>query len=149
MAAAAAWAAEPQATTSNTVITATKLTFDYRNHHAVLEGNVVVRDPSVRIEADRMTIVFEADNTAKIVTAMGNVRIDQADKKATCQRAVYQVKLGRLDLSGNPVVRRNQDVLRSKKTITFWRDEDRMEGDEIELTVYPSRGGTFDGILKE
>ena len=134
----------PEEGTNVTIITAAQLTYDYLNHNAVFRTNVVVRDPSVRIESDLMTIVFDATNSPKVVTACGNVKIWQQDKKGTCQKAVYQVPIGRLDMSGSPVLSRAQDTL-TGKVITFWRNEDRMEGEEIQMVIY-NRGGATNGL---
>jgi lipopolysaccharide transport protein LptA len=142
VAAAAVWAQEAPEGTNSTVITSRKLTYDYRNRYATFEGDVVVTDPGVRMEADRMTVLFNTEGAPDKVVAVGNVRIEQADKRAVCGRAVYQVTLGRLDLSEKPVVRRGQDILRGK-TITFWRNEDRMEGSDVRMVIYQGGEGAL------
>ena len=134
--------------TNGTVITSKKLTFDYRNHVAVFEKDVVVTDPSVKIESDRLTVVFEKDNNPDKIIAMGNVRITTEDKRAVCERAVYQVKLGRLDLAGNPVVRRGQDVLKGR-LLTFWKDQEKVEGEDVHLEMYMQGEESLKTLLKE
>ena len=144
----AAFAADATDATNRTVITSKRLSFDYQSHFAVFEENVVVTDPTVKIRADKMTVAFEADNTPKWITAVGNVHIEQADKKATCQRAIYQVKTGRLDLTGNPVMKRGQDLFKGT-VITVWRDQDKMEGQDVQLIFSSGNDDGVKALLKE
>lgn len=134
--------------TNETVITSKRLTFDYRNHYALFEEDVVVTDPSVKILADKLTVLFDEENSAKTIVGTGNVRIVQTDKNAVCEKAVYQVKAGRLDLSGNPVLRRGKDVLKGK-VITFWRDQEKMEGEDVQLVIQYESGRSPESLLEE
>lgn len=134
--------------TNSTVITSQKLSFNYRSRFAVFEGNVFVSDPQVQIWADRMTVIFEKDNSMKMVTAAGNVRIQESDRNATCEKAVYDVRSGKFILSGSPVVRRGQEFLKGK-VLVFWRNEETMEGEEVELKIIPSKGQGVQELLKE
>jgi lipopolysaccharide transport protein LptA len=113
-------------TGSNTVITADEMTFDYKGSVATFLGNVKVVDPQLRLDADKVTVTFEGTNAVKAVTATGNVRLSQVDKTATCHKAVYLARDGEVRLTGNVVVRRQNDSL-SGPEIIFWVNEDRMQ----------------------
>lgn len=111
--------------TNETVITSSRLVYDYGRGVAVFEKDVVAVDPEVKIETDKLTVIAEGTNAVKSVTAEGNVRITTVDKKATCDRATYVAANGELVLTGNAKVSRGADVMEGDK-ITFWTNEDRV-----------------------
>lgn len=129
-----------------TVITSRRLDFDYPRKTAVFEGDVVVTDERVVIKADQMTAVFSAGNQPEMITAVGNVRIEQEDRVATCDRATYSVKSGLLVLTGRPVVKRGAEIM-SGSRIIFSRDDDKVKCEDAVLRIAPGQGG-FDGLLK-
>lgn len=108
-----------------TVITSDKLTFDYPNHFALFDGNVVVVDPQMTLYADKMTVLFSASNKVSEIKAEGKVYIVQEDKQARAEVAQYNVDQGIIVMTGKPQVTRGQDVLTGDK-ITFWRDQNKM-----------------------
>ncbi len=131
---------------AQTVITSRRLDFDYPKRTAVFEGDVVVSDARVTIKADQMTALFSEGNQPEMITAVGNVRIEQEDRVATCERATYSVKSGLLVLTGRPMVRRGAEVM-SGSRIIFSRDDDKVKCEDAVLRIAPGQGG-FDGLLK-
>ena len=85
---------------SRTVITSEHLSFDYERMIATFEGNVSIKDPDIRMTADRMLMFFEGTNQVRSVTATGNVRFWQGDRSATCKRAIYLSRSGEVILTG-------------------------------------------------
>ena len=65
-----------------TVISSDRLEYDAPKLRAVFERNVVVSDPSLKLKADRLTVVFKEDNTVQMIVAEGQVVLSQADKRA-------------------------------------------------------------------
>ncbi len=133
--------------TNATVITSKRLTFDYAERKAVFEENVKVVDPSVTITADQITVTFGADNQPETVMAAGHVRVEQTDRWATCQRAVYSVKSGLLVLTGRPKLVRGQDVLQGSRII-FYRYEEKAKCEDAVLTIFPGESG-LDKMMKD
>ncbi|MBN1671332.1 MAG: hypothetical protein JXR37_09880 [Kiritimatiellae bacterium] len=135
--------------TNRTVITSDRLVFDYQGRQAVFEGNVLVEDPQMRVKADTLTVVFLEQNQIKTITAEGHVRLHQADMVALGQKAVYEVPEGRLVLTGEPRIRRGNDVL-SGETITFLRAENKVICEpNARLIVYPGEMGSLDDLFKD
>ncbi len=122
--------------TNGTVITAQKLTYDYKRSIAVFEGDVVVVDPQMRMAADKIIVVFEGTNSVKTLTAQGNVHITSEDREATCVTAVYKNLGGEVIMTGTPVLKRGRDTLRGDK-ITFWINEERVVSEPGVLTFFP------------
>jgi lipopolysaccharide export system protein LptA len=110
---------------TNTVITSDEMEFDYKRSIATFDRNVKVTDPQRTITADKIVMTFDGTNSVKSVTATGNVKIWQAEKVATCRKAVYTAATGEIDLTGNVWVTRGQDTLATEEVI-FWVNEDRM-----------------------
>ena len=128
---------------SKTIITSNEMSYDYKRSIAIFQDNVVVIDPQVRLEADALTVLFGSTNEIKSVTAVGNVRIKSDDKAATCNKAIYLAQSGKIFLTGNARLIRNNDTLEGKQ-ITFWLNEERVLCKPGRLTIYSDqeRSGT-------
>ena len=96
--------------TNKTVVTADRLTFDYKKYTAIFENHVVVTDPRMNIESDRLTLIFNNTNEIKSVTAVGNVRLKSEDKTGTCNKAVYLAETEEVVLTGNARLKRGFKV---------------------------------------
>lgn len=133
--------------TNSTVIVSKRLDFDYSKHTAVFDGDVVATDPRVKISADQITALFSTNNQPEMITAVGNVRIEQDKRKALCDRAVYSLRSGLLVLTGKPRVIQEGNVL-SGSRIIFSRDDDKVKCEDSTLRIVPGQGGGFDDLLK-
>ncbi len=116
----------PLATTGTTVITSRRLEFDNRKRQAVFEGNVLVQDATMRMRTDRLMVFFDEAEQPSRIEAAGSVVIMQENRLARSQAAVYDIVAGTMVLTGSAEVRRGRDLLKGD-TITFWRDQDRIE----------------------
>jgi len=115
------------------------MTFDYKRYIAVFEEDVVAIDPEVDIRSDKLTVLFNNTNSVKSVTAVGNVRMRQDNKMATCRKAVYIVETGKIVLLGEATLRRGRDSVTGDE-ITFWIDEDRITCIPGRLIIFPEEG---------
>jgi lipopolysaccharide transport protein LptA len=136
---AAGLPAIPSAGTNETVITSRRLDFDYPRRTAVFDGDVVVTDVRVTIRSDQMTALFSTNNQPDMITAVGNVLIEQQDRQATCERATYSVRSGLLVLTGKPIVKRGTEVM-SGTRIIFSRDDDKVKCEDAVLRIAPGQG---------
>lgn len=108
-----------------TVITSESLVYDSENQSAVFETDVLVTDPDMKLQADKLMVKFDEDNQINYIQADGNVYIEQADKKAWSESASYDLESGKVVLVGDPLIQQGRDMLQGDR-ITFWRDESRM-----------------------
>ena len=127
--------------TNGTTVTSEHLEFDYKNMTATFEGNVVVEDPQMRLEAARMTVLFEGQSSVKQIIAVGKIRMRHEDMTATCDKAGYLATEGKVVLSGNARVVRGKDTV-AGNTITVWTQEERMTCEPGVLTILPPSGET-------
>lgn len=111
--------------TNSTVITSTRLSFDQQKRQAVFDENVVVTDREIKILADCLKVFFTEDNKVDRIEAEGHVTIIRDDLKATGKKATYDIKDGKMQLTGDPLIQRNQDQL-TGQTITLWRNSKRI-----------------------
>ncbi|MEI6218804.1 MAG: LptA/OstA family protein, partial [bacterium] len=109
------------ASTNSTVITADKLTFDYEKGYGDLEDNVHVVSSEMSIDADRIVLKFQENNQITNLVATGSVSIRQGDGFATCSTARCDVATGEVVLTGSPVLRRGQEVMKGT-VITIVRE---------------------------
>lgn len=115
--------ADPNAT----IVTSDKLTFDYKKRFALFEGTVVVNDPRLQLQTDRLTLIFTEDGRVSTIKAEGKVLLSQDDKKARSDIATYDVISGKIVLAGGPPqVMQGRNIMEGE-VITFWRDEQRVE----------------------
>ena len=135
-------AAQPaEAEEEVTIITADKLTADYKQRYALFEGNVVVTDPQMQLTADKLMVTIDANNKLKSIKAEGKVNIRQADKLAKAEEATYDIEAGKIVMTGKPRVMRGKDMLEGE-TITMFRNESRiLVHPRARLVVYPEKGG--------
>jgi lipopolysaccharide transport protein LptA len=102
------------------------LDMDYEKNIAVFHQDVIVEDPRMKMTADKMTVFFQPDSkTVEKVIAKGRVRFKKETKSAMADMAVYTAGDGKIVLTGNPKVKKGQDVISGEK-ITFFRDDQRM-----------------------
>ncbi len=132
-----------------TIITSDKLTYDAERQFIVFENNVVVRDPSLKMTADHMTVNLGEDQEVKSILAVGNVVLTQEDRQAWAQRASYDLDEGIIVLEGEPRVMRGRDLLAGDR-ITFWRDDQRMVCEpHARLVIQPDSEGIRNGLKRE
>jgi len=131
-------------------IAADRLEVDRKAHTATYAGNVVARDSTLTILADRMEFTFdEAMQEVERVRALGRVRIaERGGREATADAATYFAREGKVLLEGNARAWQEENVV-TGTTMTLYLREDRHvvegEGDaRVHAVIYPRRdpGGT-------
>jgi lipopolysaccharide export system protein LptA len=96
-------------------ISAVSVEIDEKTGTALYRGNVVVKQGSVRIEADRLEVRMEKKRVGVVIATGKPVRMrgrldDRPDELlANAERLVYRVALRELDLSGNAWIRQGTD----------------------------------------
>jgi len=149
---------------NETHVTAKRADYDISRNVLVLDGDVVVRDPRVTIKADQITMLMSTNREPEMVTAVGNVDIEQdlspavtpdSEKKvpatkgfrrAVCGRAVYSVRSGITVLTDKPVITQEGMTLRGSRII-YSRDEDKVHIDNSSGSFLPAEGKSDFGDL--
>ncbi len=128
-----------QGVTNNqeTVITSESLMFDYGRSTCVFEGSVVVTEPRVKLECEKLYVFFDATNNVDSVVATDSVRVTQQDKLGTCDRAVYTAKTGAIVMTGHAKLRRGRDSINGDE-ITIYVDSEKVTCKPGRLVVFPS-----------
>jgi lipopolysaccharide export system protein LptA len=116
---------------------------------ATFTGNVVARQGDVTIYGDKLVVSY-SEESEEVSTAevFGNVRIVQGNRRAQSAHGIYDAKLAKITLDGNPKVYQGNDIL-SGKLIIYYLDEDRSEvtsgpGERVDAVIHP-RGKASDG----
>ncbi|HZV82463.1 MAG TPA: lipopolysaccharide transport periplasmic protein LptA [Geobacteraceae bacterium] len=122
---------------------------DNNRKMATFSGNVVARQGDVTIYSDKLVVSYSQES-GEISTAevIGNVRIVQGSRRAQSAHGIYDAKLAKITLDGNPKVFQGSDVI-SGKLIIYYLDEDRSEvtsgpGERVDAVIHP-RGKASDG----
>ena len=137
----------PAAAPAVTVITAEKLTFDYKQSYAVFENDVKVADPGLDLTCERMTVHFDKEDDVESIVAKGSVLIVQDDFSATSEIATYDVKGGNIKLEVNPTVHKGRDVLKGG-TIIYNRFTEKLQADkDVTVILHKKEGDARESIL--
>lgn len=103
------------------------MTADNKSRVAVFTGKVVSKQGDVTIFSDKLVVTY-ADNGGDVekVEAFGSVRIVQLNRTGFGDQAVYESRIGRIVLTGNPRVVQGGDSV-TGKVITYYVDEDKSD----------------------
>lgn len=117
---------------------------------AVAKGNVILTGTNIRITCDQLTLVADrlvgagSDNAVpvaekfKYILATGKVRVLQADREATCERAEIFPREDKVVLSQGPVlIDRDSGAVATGEPIILWRGQRALDGNNVRIT-FPS-----------
>jgi len=144
-----------------TIITADSMDLDIGRNVAVFTGNVQVDDVQMKIFCHKMIINFAGENdkgdkmstnkSVKNIICLKNVviirKVSGADakggeQKAIAEKAIYDVKAGKITLMDSAELRRGPDSL-TGEVIIFWLDSERLsvpEKPRLQIRSKPNRG---------
>jgi len=123
--------------TQETVITSESLMFDYGRSTCVFEGDVVVTEPRVKLECEKLYVFFDATNNVDSVVATDSVRVTQDNKRGTCDKAVYTAKTGAIVMTGDAKLKRGRDSINGDE-ITIYVNSEKVTCKPGRLVVFPS-----------
>ncbi|WP_263630814.1 lipopolysaccharide transport periplasmic protein LptA [Geomonas agri] len=118
------------------------LNTDNEKKTATFEGKVVARQGDMTLYTDRLVVSYGGpNNEVSQVEAFGNVRIVQEERQATGAHGVYDPKLARIVLDGNPKVVSGEDVV-TGKIITYYVNEQKSvvtsgPKERVEAVIHP------------
>jgi lipopolysaccharide export system protein LptA len=124
-------------------IKSNELSADNKGKTAIFKGKVVAKQGDITIYADTLTVNYGYEkNDVDKIEANGNVRIVQGNRIGTASNSVYDNKLGKITLTGNPKVTEGAANTISGNTITYYIDEERSEvrsdgQKRVETTIQP------------
>jgi lipopolysaccharide transport protein LptA len=134
--------AKPAVVTRESVITAAKIEFDNKEGVILFDENVFVDDAQFLMRSDRLLVFMESTNDVNQIMAIGHVNITNANRTASCNKAVYTKKDGKIVMTGDARLKQQGkqagDV--SGDRITIWVDDERMVVEPGTVTLPP---GTF------
>ncbi|MBW2059504.1 MAG: lipopolysaccharide transport periplasmic protein LptA [Deltaproteobacteria bacterium] len=121
------------------------LVWEHKAHKATFHEDVVARQQDLEIRSDSLTIYFnQTDSDITRLVAEGNVKILQMDRRAFCEKAVYDRTQERIVLEGNPVIRQGQNEIRGQRVIYFVRENRSVveggQGGRVRVTLVPEKG---------
>lgn len=112
--------------TAETVITSSRLEYDYKESVVLFEENVKVNDPQFTMSADRVLVFLEGTNDVRQVRALGNVVLTSDNRTARCNQAVYTKADGKIVMTGEVMLQRAKDQLWGKEAV-IWVNDQRMQ----------------------
>ncbi len=123
-------------------ITADHLSADNVRESVTFEGNVVVKQDDVTLQADRVVAEYSREaRTVEKITADGNVRVTQGKREAHAARAVFYNLEQRIVLSGGADLAYGENTLKGE-TMTIYLRENRSvvtggEGGRVRAVIQP------------
>ncbi len=123
-------------------ITADHLSADNARETVTFEGNVVVKQDDVTLEADRVVAEYSRESrSVEKITADGHVRVVQGKREARAARAVFYNLEQRIVLSGGADLAYGENTLKGE-TMTLYLRENRSvvtggEGGRVRAVIQP------------
>jgi lipopolysaccharide transport protein LptA len=131
------------------VITAARVEFDNKEGVILFDENVLVDDAQFIMRSDRLLVFMEGTNDVQQIMAVGHVNITNANRAASCDKAVYTKKDGQIVMTGNARLMQQgaQGGQVTGERITIWVDDERIEVTQGPRVVLPP--GTFNKVDKK
>jgi len=113
-----------------------------KENTVTFKGNVVAKQEDTTLYANTLVIRYEAETKKlKDITAIGNVKIVQLDRRATGQKATFQQEENKVVLDGDAVVREGENEIRGERVI-FYVNEERSiveggKGSRVNTRITP------------
>jgi lipopolysaccharide export system protein LptA len=125
-------------------VTSQQLEADNTQMVIIFTGNVVAKQAEMTIYADVARVYYEKKeegNEVREIVATGNVRIQEADRLATCQKAVFNNGEQKIVLTGQPKVWQGKDMVSGEKIIILL-EEDKSFAESgpdqrVEVVLFP------------
>ena len=125
-------------------ITSQQLEADNKQLVITFTGNVVAKQGEMTIYADVARVYYEKKeegNEVREIVATGNVRIQEADRLANCEKAVFTNAEQKIVLTGQPKVWQGKDMVSGEKIIILL-EEDKSFAESgpdrrVEVILYP------------
>lgn len=130
----------------DTVITSSRMEYDYSRSSIIFEENVIVQNPEYTMTCERLVVMLNSTNDVKWIKATRNVILVNGDRNAKCDEAIYTKADGKVVMTGREVlVQRAKDQMSGTK-ITIWLNDERVECEPArmvlqESTVNSKKGG--------
>lgn len=152
-------------TNGRTDITAKKITMRNQENKAIFEGNVVLKKGVLVVHSDVMVVFLKPNDSqtdgvapkvarkgteelptisnraVSMIEATGKVKIEKADGRATCRKAVYSEDERKIILTGDPIAWQHGTRVSGKKIIMFLDDDRTIVEGESRVMIEPEGGG--------
>ena len=135
-----------------TIITSTRLEYDYAESAILFEENVRVEDAEYTLTADRVLVMLDGTNDVRQIRALGHVVLINGERTARCPEAVYTKKTGQIVMSGQndtAVQLTNKDDKIWGRKITIWLDDQRMLCEPARLSLIDANPAKTSGQGKD
>lgn len=114
---------------------------DLAQRTSTFTGHVVVKEPRMQMQSDKMVVYFGKNDKPERLEAIGHVVIEQpeAKRKATAGKAEYDVTKGTIVLTETPTLKIGDNTLSGATKIIYERDTERVkfEGDRPRIQLNP------------
>ena len=127
------------------VINSDHLEGDNKKNVVKFTGNVVAKRGELTIRSKSISVIYDKTNKKVMeIVAEGDVRINQGNKKARGEKAVFMNSQDKIILTGNPRVWEGDNIIKGEK-ITLFLAEDRgvVEGNKntrVNATIHIEKG---------
>jgi lipopolysaccharide export system protein LptA len=125
-------------------ITSQQLEADNKSQIITFTGNVVAKQGEMTIYADVTKVFYEKkgeENEIREIVATGNVKIQDGDRLATGQKAVFMNAEQKIILTGNPKVWQGKDMVSGEKIIVLLEEDKSFvesgPDQRVEVVLYP------------
>lgn len=125
-------------------ISSQQLEADNKQLVITFTGNVVAKQGEMTIYTDVARVYYEKKeegNEVREIVATGNVKIQEKDRLATCQKAVFTNAEQKIVLTGQPKVWQGKDMVSGEKIVLLLEEDKSLvesgPDHRVEVILYP------------
>ncbi len=122
-------------------ITSKQMEADQRAGVIIFRGDVVAKQQEGVIMSDVLTVTYDENKNISKIVAEENVKINQGDRVATCDKATFYPDEKKVVMEGSPRVWKDGDLV-TGEVITLFLDSDRMDVVGVEAVIHPKKKDT-------
>ena len=115
-----------------------------KQNTVTFKGNVIAKQDDSTLYAGTLVVYYDPDTKRiKEIVATGQVKIVQAERRATSQKVTFYQDENKVVLDGEAVIREGENVIRGER-VTYYVDEERSvveggKGSRVNTTITPPK----------
>lgn len=116
------------------------LQVNQNSNHAIFRGNVVVNFKDMQLKADLMEVFYEQGDKQSVSNPKAQTKIDKIvipgklkatkpceDEIVIADRGVYEARQNKLTLTGNVILSKGSNIIKTNKAIYYTNFKSSME----------------------
>lgn len=133
-------AVSPSELKPKVVISAPRFQATPNTLEAIWSGGVKVKRGDTRLSCERLVVTYTRTQEIKALECIGTVEVNDGDRWAKGERALFDNQKGILEVTGSPEARQGPNRMRGSKVI-FFMNRNLLEVQNVEADIETPKNG--------